>query len=41
MRAYYFFMKFWRSFLIGLGCGLAACGILAAAGLAVYCLYFA
>lgn len=40
MRAYYFFMKFWRSFLIGFGCGLIALAVIAAVGFAVYCLYF-
>ena len=41
MRAYYFFMKFMRSFMVGFVCGLAAVGVIAAAGFAVWCMYFA
>ena len=40
MRAYYFFMKFMRSFLIGLGCGFAAVIIIIAAALIIYTAIF-
>ncbi|MGN1410035.1 MAG: hypothetical protein ACI4XJ_07640 [Eubacteriales bacterium] len=40
MRAYYFFMKFLRSFLIGLGCGFAAVLILSAAAVIIYTAIF-
>ena len=41
MRAYYFFMKFLRTFLIGFTCGTGAILFIAAAWFAVYCMYFA
>ena len=40
MRAYYFFMKFMRSFLIGLGCGFAAVILIIAAALIIYTAIF-
>ena len=39
MRAYYFFMKFLRSFLIGFCSAAAILTIAAAAGLVLYSLY--
>lgn len=40
MRAYYFFMKFIRSFGIGFGCALITLVIAAAAVFAAYCMFF-
>lgn len=40
MRAYYFFMKFWRSFIIGLGCGFGAVAVLAALAVIIYSAVF-
>ncbi len=36
MRTYYFFMKFMRSFLIGLGCGFGAIAVLACVAVMIY-----
>jgi len=40
MRAYYFFMKFMRSFWIGFGCASAALAVIAALTYTGYALYF-
>lgn len=40
MRAYYFFMKFVRSFAIGFGCALITLVIVVAVAFAAYCMYF-
>ena len=40
MRAYHFFMKFMRSFLIGFGCASAALAVIALLLAAGYALYF-
>ncbi len=40
MRAYYFFMKFIRSFAIGFGCASAFLAVIAALVCAGYALYF-
>lgn len=40
MRAYYFFMKFVRSFAIGFGCAMITLVIAGAAIFAAYCMFF-
>lgn len=40
MRAYHFFMKFMRSFAIGLACGFAAVAIVISLLLLVYVMYY-